>query len=471
MMKLFTQKKHWLYLIFALGIIIGVVLIRASLSRPITVIVDDVSFTLDTSALKVSGVLRAANLTVTDDDQVTPSEDEWLGKETVIEVTIAQPVTVVTDHGEFTLLTAKRVPADILDELEIDLGQLDTVLVDGEMIDPLSRLDITGPVVIHYKQAVKIDVEIDSVTQTIFTNQPILGTALEDAGIQVGEHDWVSVTLDTPIEGTMSLTIHRAQPVTVKVGEAILTGESAAKSVGRALVDIGLPLQNIDFSIPGEEEPIPEDREIEIIKVSENVVIVTDETAYESEYVEDPETELDQYSVIQPGQVGIFASRERIKYENGEETSRNSLGNWQASVPQNEVLGYGTKAVIRTEVVDGVTIEYWRKKYVYATSYEPCDNQGVCHDGTAGGYPLQIGIVAVTPQWYSVPNGLAMADLPLYVPGYGRAIVGDVGGGISGTPWIDVAYRPEDDFTWDAHWLTMYFLTPVPNWYPAFITP
>ena len=64
-----------------------------------------------------------------------------------------------------------------------------------------------------------------------------------------------------------------------------------------------------------------------------------------------------------------------------------------------------------------------------------------------------------------------MADLPVYVPGYGPAIVGDVGGGISGTPWIDVAYRPEDDFTWDAHWLTMYFLTPVPSWYPAIITP
>jgi 3D (Asp-Asp-Asp) domain-containing protein len=257
----------------------------------------------------------------------------------------------------------------------------------------------------------------------------------------------------------------------VKVGEETYTGKSAARSVGRALVDVGLSLQNLDYSIPREDEPIPVNREIELVRVSEEVVIATDEVAYESEYVEDPETELDQYSVVQPGQVGIYATRERIQYENGEEAGRSVEGSWQASVPQKELLGYGTKVVIRTEVVDGVTIEYWRKKYVYATSYEPCDNQGVCHDGTAGGYPLQIGIIAVTPQWYSVPNGLAMADLPVYVPGYGPAIVGDVGGGISGTPWIDVAYRPEDDFTWDAHWLTMYFLTPVPGWYPAIITP
>jgi len=460
-----------MYLVFALGIIVGGVLIRASLMRTITLMVDEVPFTLETSALKVSGVLRTANLTLIDADQVTPPKNQWLGKETVIRVTTAQPITVVTDQDEFTLLTAERVPANILEVLEIDLDPQDQLLLNGEMIDPYIPLDIHAPVELQYKQAVKIDIEIDSVVQTIFTNQLTLGDALEDASIQVGLHDWISPHLMTPIEGSMTVTIRRAQPVTVTIGEASYMGETAETSVGRALMDVGLPLQNLDFSIPEEGAPLPEDRMIEIVRVFEDVIIATDEISYESEYVEDPETVLDQYSVVQPGQVGIYATRERVQYVNGEETSRTIEGTWQASDPQDEMLGYGTRIEIRTEVVDGVTIEYWRKKYVYATSYEPCDNQGVCHDGTAGGYPLQIGIVAVTPQWYSVPNGLAMADLPVFVPGYGRAIIGDVGGGISGTPWIDLAYRPEDDFTWDAHWTTMYFLTPVPNWYPAFITP
>ena len=471
MIKLFAHRKYWLYIFFTLGIIFGVLLIRVSVTRKITVIVDEVPFTLETSALKVSGVLRAANLTVTDVDQVIPQTNQWLGKETEIHVTTAQPVTILTDKGKYTLLTAERVPANILEELEIDFDSMDRVLLDGEIIDPTIPLDIHAPITLQYKQAVKIDIEIDSVTQAIFTNQLTLGDALEAASIDLSPHDWVSMDLMTPVDQPISVTIRRAQPVTVKVGDTLYSGETAATTVGRALMDIGLPLQNLDFSIPEEGNPIPEDHEIEIVRVSEDVVIATDEIAYESEYVEDPETGLDQYSIVQPGQVGLYATRERVQYVNGEETSRSTEGTWQASDAQNELLGYGTKVVIRTEVVDGVTIEYWRKKYVYATSYEPCDNQGNCHDGTAGGYPLQMGIIAVTPQWYSVPNGLAMADLPVYVPGYGRAIVGDVGGGISGTPWIDVAYRPEDDFTWDAHWLTMYFLTPVPNWYPAFITP
>jgi len=471
MKKLIANRKLWLYLIFAVGIILGVILILSSLKRQVTVIVDEVPFTVETNALKVSGVLRKAGLTVSDDDRVNPPMNKWLGEKNVIHVTTAQIITVETEDEEYTLLTAERVPANILEGLEIEWDTLSQVLLNGEVIDPHTPLVIHEPVVLEYKGAIEIEIEIDSVMQTVYTDQPTLGDALEAASIKVEPYDWVSMPLSTPIEEPISVTIRRAQPLTIRVNDTEFTGKSAAPTVGRALVDVGLPLQNLDYSIPAEDEPIPEGRVIEIMRVSEDVVIATDETAYESEYVEDPETELDQYSVVQPGQVGLYATRERIEYVNGEESGRSAEGSWQASIPQNELLGYGTKVVIRTEVVDGVTIEYWRKKYVYATSYEPCDNQGVCHDGTAGGYPLQIGIVAVTPQWYSVPNGLAMADLPVYVPGYGQGIIGDVGGGISGTPWIDVAYRPEDDFTWDAHWLTMYFLTPVPSWYAAIITP
>ncbi len=260
MKKLFSQRKHWLYLVFALGIIIGVILIRAGLKRPVTVIVDEVPYAIETNALKVSGVLRAAGLTITDDDQVIPTQNQWLGKVDVIRVTTAQSITVVTDEGEMTIVTAERVPVNILEELEIEFDELDQVLMDGVVIDPHTLLVIQGPVVLEYRGDIRIDIEIDSVTQTIYTNQPTLGEALEAASIQIEPYDWVSVPLSTPIEGPISVTIYRAQPLTVKVGEETYTGKSAAPSVGRALVDLGLPLQNLDYSIPEEDAPIPEAR-------------------------------------------------------------------------------------------------------------------------------------------------------------------------------------------------------------------
>jgi 3D (Asp-Asp-Asp) domain-containing protein len=177
--------------------------------------------------------------------------------------------------------------------------------------------------------------------------------------------------------------------------------------------------------------------------------------------------------VVEPGQLGIYASRERVRYADGAEIWRDSDGTWQASEAKDGVLGYGTEIVVQSEVVDGITIEYWRKKSVYATYYVPCDAYGNCYTGTASGYPVRKGIVAVMPWWYSVPEGLAMADLQVYVQGYGEAIIGDVCGGCSGnTPWIDLAFGQDDEVNWVNGWTTMYFLTPVPERYiPPIITP
>ena len=51
----------------------------------------------------------------------------------------------------------------------------------------------------------------------------------------------------------------------------------------------------------------------------------------------------------------------------------------------------------------------------------------------------------------------------MYVTGYGFGVIGDVGGGISGTPWIDLGFD-EESFKTQAFvgWVTMYLLMPAP---------
>lgn len=471
MIEFIKHDKNWRFLGAFLVILLGAVVIRIGFMREITVIVDGEIRQVNTAALTVSGVLRAGKVAIQEEDFVVPDRGCLLWNQNVIHVDRAQSVLIRTPEGDHALITPEDVPSNLMRMVGIDLYPEDLLRVNGAVVDPQAPLDAEGGIVLQYQPAVELKLVIDEAEFKFYTHQPTVGAALEQAGIRLNPQDWISEPLTTAVTGSMTVSIRRAQPITVKVGETTINGLSASLTVGEALQDAGVPLQNIDYSLPPEDARLPVNREIEVVRVREDVMVMTDEVAYKNEYVEDPNTLLDQVSVIEPGQVGIYATRERVRYEHGEAVERLAQDSWQASEARDGVLGYGTKVEIRTEVVDGVTIEYWRKKTVYATSYEPCDNQGNCWDGTAGGYPLQRGIVAVTPQWYSVPNGLAMADLPVYVPGYGRAIIGDVGGGIPGTPWIDLAYRPEDDFTWDAHWTTMYFLTPVPDYYPAIIVP
>jgi uncharacterized protein YabE (DUF348 family) len=70
-----------------------------------------------------------------------------------------------------------------------------------------------------------------------------------------------------------------AREITVQQAGKQYTGLSAAETVGEALRDLGLPLQNLDYSLPDEKEPIPADGQIQVVRVSEEILLQTEETA------------------------------------------------------------------------------------------------------------------------------------------------------------------------------------------------
>jgi resuscitation-promoting factor RpfB len=102
-------------------------------------------------------------------------------------------------------------------------------------------------------------------------------------------------------------------------------------------------------------------------------------------------------------------------------------------------------------------LEYWRAVRMYATSYSPCRIfRDRCDSRTALGAELQKGVVAMTNAWCRYTCGDRV-----YVPGYGIGTVLDTGGGIPGRYWIDLGYSDDDYVSWH-HWVTVYFLAPLP---------
>jgi 3D (Asp-Asp-Asp) domain-containing protein len=108
---------------------------------------------------------------------------------------------------------------------------------------------------------------------------------------------------------------------------------------------------------------------------------------------------------------------------------------------------------------------------MYATAYSPCNSgvKGQCFSGTSSGLPAGKGVVAVDPSLYSI-----IAGQRLFIPGYGYATVGDVGGGyiienllgISRRRWIDLGYSDSELAQVGDQWgkyVTVYFLAPAPQ--------
>ena len=468
MKKYLNEHKKWLLPGAVLMILIGLALIWWGLRQPVTVVVDGEAIPVRTSALTVSGALRAADVSVEAADRVIPSRGRFFWKGGVIQVISAREVTIRTPEYEVVFLSAERIPANLVIESDILLYPEDRLLVNGERVDPESVLEVEGSILVQYVPAVPVTLTMAGEEFTFYTSEATLGAALEAAGIAIGLEDWVSESLSTVIGESISVTIRQARPVTAAAQGTTVTGMTAAATVGEALLDLGVPLQNLDYSLPAEGDPVPEDGQIVVVRVDEDIQIVTEEITHPYEYQEDPDTALGQTSIIQKGQNAVFATRERVHYENGEETWRISEDTWQASEQQTEIIGYGSQVVVQSEVVDGNTLEYYRKLTVWVTSYKPCDYEGNCWYYTSSGLPVEKGMIAVSYDWY-----LLLQGQQVYVTGYGYGSIQDVCGGCVGmaVPWIDVGYSEEN---YEAlhianGYYTMYFLTPVPAYVPALL--
>ena len=228
-------------------------------------------------------------------------------------------MVVKTPEYELVIPSAERIPANLLKMAEIVLYPQDQVRVNGAVVDPNQPLDLEEAFVLQYVPAIPLTLVTGDDSRVIYTGQATLGAAFEAAGIVLGPLDWVSVGMETAVTEPMTITIRPARVITVQRGEETMTGLSAAVTVGEALQDIGMPLQNLDSSEPGESAAVPADGVIRVVRGLEELTLVTEETAYETETREDPDAPMDQTTVIQPGQPGIFASRQRVYYEDGEE--------------------------------------------------------------------------------------------------------------------------------------------------------
>lgn len=463
-----TPKKKLFFPAAIAAVLMGAALIWLGLHRTVTFVVDGETQTVRTGALTVSGVLRAAGVEPAAADRVRPEGARLLWNQAVITVDSARDVVVKTPEYEVTLSTAERIPANLLQLAELPLFPQDQARVNGAVVDPAQPVAVEGAFVLQYIPAVPLTLVIDGQDRVIYTSQPTLGAALEAAGIILGPQDWVSAELESALTGPIEVTIRPARTVTVQWGDETLTGLSAAATVGEALQDMGLALQNLHTSVPAEDAPLPEDAVIRVVRGMEKLSIATEEVPYQTEYQEDPNTILDQTTVIQPGHPGIYAMRERVYYEEDEEVWRISEDTWQASEPSTAIVGYGAKVVAQTETVQGETLEYYRKLTVWTTSYKPCDLAGNCYYGTSSGLPVEKGVIGVSYNWYALFSGQRV-----YVTDYGYGVIADVCGGCVGmaVPWIDIGYS---EAQYDAlhignGYRTMYFLTPIPDYVPVLL--
>jgi len=381
------------------------------------------------------------------------------------------PITItIIDNGQIrTMITSNRIPETLLTQAGVILGSGDSVLLNGYKIPLDQLLSSAKSYTLQIQRAATLNINgriVQSSAQT-------LGEVLSDMGTSLYINDKLDPPADTPITGAMTIKYIPSQDLIVTMDKRQIHIRSSTQTIDAALAEAGLSLTDLDLSQPPANESLPQDGQIHLIRVSESIILAQKSIPYESQTIDSPEIALGQQEILKPGEVGLSVSRTRIRYEDGKEVKRVQDVESIVRTPQTRVIATGTRIVINSTTIDGVTFQFWRSMKMYATSYSPCRSgvPGQCFDGTKSGLPLQKGVIAVDPSTYNY-----LVGQKVFIPGYGNAVVGDIGGGYIiekelGIPrelWIDLGYA-DSNYQEAPGWVTVYFLVPAPATIPAFM--
>jgi resuscitation-promoting factor RpfB len=375
--------------------------------------------------------------------------------------TTGTSVTILADGHTYTLTTSELIPSRIITQAKLTLGPNDRLLSLGRPIPLDAPLAAAKSTTLAVRRAVALTVISPDEQKTLQTSALTVGQALAEAGYTLYAADRLDPPAETPIEATRTVTYMPSRNLVIDVDGTQVQVRSAASSVGQALAEASLPLIGLDSSLPPENDPLPMDGHLRVVRVVETIALSQKALPFATRTEPSADLELDQTALVQGGEPGLAVSRVRSRSEDGVQVSQKIESESIVRSPQDRILGYGTKIVIRTAVVDGITIQYYRALTLLATSYSPCRSgtpDGRCSYGTSSGLPVQRGTVAMVYSWY-----LAFGFDPLYIPGYGNATVGDVGGGPAGSHyWVDLAFTDADYQPVYGN-VIVYFLTPIPQ--------
>ncbi len=426
----------------------------------ITLVIDGQSRVMQTNQTTVEGVLRDAGLSLHPEDRVRPARDATLAANHTIEIVRARPVTIRVDGRTFQVRTHAATLADLFAERGITVNPQDALSIDGDAAVARSRF-AGAPVTPHtvsILRAVPLNVSFDDGTsRTLFTTQPTIGQALNEAGIDVYLADRLTPDANTRMTAGTSVNIEQAIPVTVQVDGRSIRTRTHRERLSDVLAELGITLLGQDYTQPALDAPVQPDLTVRVVRVSEAFMIEQEPVAFETHILPNAEMDIDVQQLVQEGENGVLQKRIRIRFEDGQEVSRLVEDRTLVRAPRPKIINYGTRIVVRTIDTPAGPREYWRHFRALASSYSAATagtpKSSPSYGRTALGWPMRKGIVAVDPR--TIPF-----HTELYVPGYGVGIAADTGGAIIGKH-VDLGYDDDNLVIW-YRWVDVYLLTPVP---------
>ena len=454
------KKRGWFLSLGILMIIAGGMIYLMNSPRRIRLQIDGHLSKIRTRCISVSDILDEAGIPYSNSDRIFPRLNYWMTENYVLRVDHLSNVELKQQDGIKTFTSTENLAGNILLSGEVKLFPGDRLIWNDMEITADSLIGEYSEIqfILESLETFKLVDDYSGLTRTAYAEALTVGEALQQQNFSIPSGASIIPSSDTAFLSGMTIQISRPKQLVVTLnGKETLLLTSGA-SVGEALARGGIPLQGLDYSVPSENSPVPQDGRVTIVRIREDISITATALNNDTEWIPDDSKPLDTVEVKKEGQKGLKGTLTRVRYQDGIEISNTTDPEETLVEPVSAVQTYGTQITVQTVTTSDGTFEYWRSIPVYATSYSPC-RSGVdsCITGTSSGAKVERGVIGVSYNWY-----LLLGGQNIYVPNYGTAVIADVGKSPTGdNRWVDLAYS-DADFVSRSENTTLYFLTPIP---------
>ena len=334
---------------------------------------------------------------------------------------------VINANGEqLELATHAKTVEDVLVAQDIAVSEYDKV-------SPSLDTEVVSGMTIDWEQAQEIIISVDGNQSNVWTTEKRVKDILEEANIEVTEHDEISHSLDTEVGADHKIDIQKAFQLTLVDGLKERQVWSTSTTVANFLKQQGITLGEYDRVGKSMEEVIaPEDR-IAVVRVEKVTDVVEESIDFAIEKKNDSSLLKGKEKVVTTGEKGTVARTYEVVKENGQVVSKTLQSEKVVQEPKKQIVAVGTKVITASVSRNNSPAPASGNEfYVTATAYTA--NCSGCSGVTATGLNLKANpsskVIAVDPS--VIPLGSKV-----WVEGYGYAIAGDTGGAIKGKK-IDV---------------------------------
>jgi len=297
----------------------------------------------------------------------------------------------------------------------------------------------------------RVSVVVDGQELVVTTQQGVLKHLLDEEAITVGEHDRISLPLDTKLKSGDTVVITHTSPVQLTADGETRTLYTTGKTVAGALEDLNIEVGELDKLTPSPEAQLSSGAEIKIVRVTKELSAETVPIEFETVTQKDANLLKGKQQVVQEGKEGTKVITTEKVYEDGVLVSEKAVGETVQAESVKKVVAIGSKVPEVTKLssaspsVDEVSkngVKFGYKKIlnnVTLTAY----TAGVASTGKDASHPqfgmTSTGTTVTEGRTIAVDKNVIPMGWWVYIEGLGFRRAEDTGSAVKGNK-IDVYF-------------------------------